>query len=234
MHHLTEELRGLPRERQHERLREIVPALSLAERFDLLHRLGVYHHSESLSGAASTLAETAELRAALPGWIAEYEVASILDIPCGDFHWMQRVEFAGSYTGADIVPDLVERNRLLYGSDRYRFLRLDATSDPLPRVDLVVCRDLFVHLGDRDVLAVLCNFVASESRLLVTNHFVDRTENVEIESGDFRPINLCRAPFLLPQPRAVIREESALADGLFRDRAMALWNLADVARAIAR
>lgn len=233
MRHLTDELRALPRDLQHERLRELVPALSLAERFDLLHRLGVYHHAESLSGAASTLDETARLRAALPEWIAAHAVDSILDIPCGDFHWMQRVEFAGHYTGADIVPGIVERNRLAYASDRRHFVLLDATSDPLPAVDLVVCRDLFVHLGNRDVRAVLGNLVASGSRLLVTNHFLDRTENPDIESGDFRPINLCRAPFGLPQPMAAIREESALAEGLFRDRAMALWRLADIARALA-
>lgn len=234
MHHLTEELRALPRDLQHERLREIVPALSLAERFDLLHQLGVYHHAESLSGAASTLDETARLRAVLPEWIAAHAVSSILDIPCGDFHWMQRVEFAGQYTGADIVPGIVEANRRAYTSDRRRFVQLDATRDPLPAADLVVCRDLFVHLGNRDVLAVLANLVASGSRLLVTNHFLERTDNPDIESGDFRPINLCCAPFGLPQPMASIREESALADGLFRDRAMALWRLADVSFALAR
>lgn len=233
MQTLMEELRSLPRDEQHARLREIVPGLDLQERFALLHRLGVYHHAESLSGAASTLGETSRFRAALPGWIAAHEVSTMLDIPCGDFHWMQRVDFAGQYTGADIVPEIVQENQRVHGSARRQFRLLDATRDPLPRVDLILCRDLFVHLGNRDVLAALRNMVASGSRLLVTNHFRDRESNPEIESGDFRPIHLCRPPFCLPEPESSILEQSDLADGLFRDRCMALWRLPDVARALA-
>jgi SAM-dependent methyltransferase len=230
---LLAELRALPREQLHERLRALVPALPLGERFELLHLLGVYHHAESLSGAASTLAETARLRAALPGLIASLRVESLLDIPCGDFHWMQEVPFSGSYVGADIVPEMVERNRLLYGSERRRFAVLDATSDRLPQVDLVLCRDLFVHLGNRDVAAVLRNIAASGARWLLTNHFQEREENPDIESGDFRAINLCRAPFHLSAPEVVVLEESALDGGLYRDRAMALWPVSTVARDLA-
>lgn len=231
---LVEELRALPRDEQHARLRQIVPGLGLQERFALLHRLGVYHHAESLSGAASTLDETSRFRAVLPDWIAAHSVATLLDIPCGDFHWMRRVQFAGHYTGVDIVPEIVQENRRVHGSDRREFLLLDATRDPLPKVDLIVCRDLFVHLGNRDVLAALRNMVASGSRLLVTNHFRDRLDNPEIESGDFRAINLCRPPFHLPEPESSVLEESDLADGLFRDRCMALWRLPEVAGALAR
>ena len=46
-------------------------------------------------------------------------------------------------------------------------------------------------------------------------------------------MNLCRAPFLLPPPRRVILEESELAGGALPDRAMALWELSEVARALA-
>ncbi len=229
---LVVRLGGLPPAELHERLRQIIPSLALRERFELLHRLGVYHHAETVSGAASTLSETARLRAALPGWIAEHRVATMLDIPCGDFSWMRRVPFAGHYTGADIVPEIIAANERLHGSENRRFVVLDATRDPLPQVDLVLCRDLFVHLGDRDVRAVLRNLVASRSRLLLTSHFCDRVDNPDIESGDFRAIQLCRPPFCLPEPKSVLLEESSLADGLFRDRAMALFDLAEIAQAM--
>lgn len=227
---LEAELRGLSSADQHARLRELVPALGLRERFELLHRLGVYHHAESLSGAASTLAETARLRAALPGLLEELGAATMLDIPCGDFHWMAKVELPAHYTGADIVADLVDANRTRYGSERRQFLVLDATRERLPRVDLVLSRDLVVHLGNRDVLSLLRNIVASGSRWLLTNHFAERDSNPDIESGDFRAINLCLPPFGLSPPRRTVLEESELAGGLFRDRAMALWSLETVGR----
>jgi hypothetical protein len=231
---LLARLRAMPRAAALEELRTAIGGLDLADRFALLHELGVYHHPESMSGAGSTLAETAALRAALPELLRRHGVASLLDLPCGDFHWMAEVPLGDvRYTGADIVPELVARNRLLYGDgERRRFLRLDATRDRLPAADLVLCRDLLIHLSLRDVFQVLAAVVASGARWLLTSHFAARDGNPEIESGDFRPVNLCREPFNLTEPQEVIAEESGMGEGAFRDRSMALWPTAAVGEAL--
>jgi len=117
-------------------------------------------------------------------------------------------------------------------SERRRFVVLDASRDALPAVDLIMCRDLLIHLSLADCFSVLKNFVSSGSRLLLTSHFESRSSNPEIVSGDFRPINLCRAPFNLPQALRVINERSNLGDGEFTDRSMALWELRTVRRAL--
>jgi hypothetical protein len=231
---LAQELAAVPAAELPDRLRVIVERLTLQERFDLLHRLGIYHHEESVSGAAATLAETKTLRDALPRIAKQQAVQSILDIPCGDFHWMQQVDFDADYIGADIVPDIVEENQKRYGSAKRRFVLLDATRDALPRVDLIHCRDLLIHLSTRDCWAALSNFVASGSRLLLTSHFANRRENGEIVSGDFRPVNLTAPPFNFSEPIEVINEQSALADHQFTDRSMALWPLAGIAEVVRR
>jgi SAM-dependent methyltransferase len=225
---LARELAGLESSELHDRLRVEVERLSLPERFDLLHRLGIYHHPDSVSGAAATLEETAELRDALPWLVEERRVTSVLDIPCGDYYWMQYVELNVDYTGADVVPEIVEENQKRYGAHQRRFVVLDATRDPLPKVDMILCRDLLIHLSNSDCRAALDNFIASGSRFLLTSHFASRTGNPDIVSGDFRPINLCAPPFNVPQPLEVINEKSALGDGTFKDRSMALWRLADL------
>lgn len=228
-------LKGLPLAEIRRQLEGLGEALPLSARFELLHLLGVYHHPESVSGVGSTLRETARLRAALPALVREERVRSLLDIPCGDFHWMQQVALdveGVDYTGADVVPAIVEANQKIHGGGRRRFVVLDATRDPLPAVDLILCRDLLIHLSNDDVLAALRSFARSGSRLLLTSHFADRTDNPDIASGDFRPIHLCRAPFHLPAPLRVLPEDSELAGGAFSDRAMALWRLADVAAAL--
>jgi hypothetical protein len=232
-------LKGLPLAEIRRHLEGLGEALPLPARFELLHLLGVYHHPESVSGVGSTLRETARLREALPGLVRGEGVRSLLDIPCGDFHWMQHVALDVedvAYTGADVVPEIVAANQALYGNDRgggrRRFVVLDATRDALPAVDLILCRDLLIHLSNEDVLAALRSFAASGSRLLLTSHFADRTDNPDIESGDFRPVNLCRAPFHLPAPLRVLSEDSELGDGAFRDRAMALWRLSEIGAAL--
>lgn len=230
--HLVTELAGLDQPELRKRLGAVIDQLTISERFELLHQLRVYHHPESWSGAASTLRETAVLRRALPSLVAELGIERLLDIPCGDFHWMQHVQLTAEYIGADIVPEIVAFNRDRYGAPRRSFLMLDATADTLPTADLILCRDLLIHLSLADCWAALSRFVGSGSRYLLTNHFVERARNPEIVTGDFRPINLERPPFNFPPPLRIIREESDLGSGSFRDRSMALWRLSDLAERI--
>lgn len=212
-----------------EALRKALPSLGLARRFELIDELGIYHHPETISGEGSTLAETAALRRALPGLIREYGIASVLDLPCGDFNWLRHVPLDGlDYVGGDIVPRIVERNRRLYSSAGRRFEVMNAAEDALPQVDLIICRDLLIHLGLADISRVLHRFAESGSVWLLVTHFSGTSENVDIESGDFRPVNLCAAPFHLPAPIRVVPEESAMAGGRYGDRAMALWRIPDV------
>ena len=232
---LSRRLAALERPEQVARLREMVSHLTLAERFALLHELGVYRHAEAVSGEGSTPAETAALRAALPALLAAQGVRTLLDVPCGGFDWMREVDLAGvDYVGVDIVPALVAENRARFGGPTLRFLVLDATRDALPAADLVLCRDLLVHLSLADLAAALRNFVGSGARLLLTNHYGERDGNPDILSGDFRPVNLCRPPFSLPPPLWTLSEDSRMGDGLFPDRCMALWHLADVDAALRR
>lgn len=211
-------------------LRPRVAELSLAERFELIDRLGIYRDPESRSGEGSSLAETAALRRALPALLEAHDVRTILDIPCGDFGWMRKVDLGDrDYLGADIVAEIVEENEARFGRPGRRFRVLDGAADALPRVDLIVCRDLLIHLSLGDIARTLRNFLASGSRRLLASHYSDRRENPDIPSGDFRPVNLCAPPFDFPPPLAIVNEESRQGDGAYPDRGMALWEVAALA-----
>jgi hypothetical protein len=213
------------------RLAEVAPTLNIDERFWLLHRLGVYHGRNSASGLASDTAATLPLRAALPGLRRDLQVASVVDAPCGDCHWMALAGFCGldSYLGLDIVGDVVAQNQAHHGAPGRRFRRADITIDPIERADLILCRDAFIHLGDADVLAALCNFVASDSKWLLTTSFDRRRGNADILAGWFRPISLEAPPFSLPRPLRRLSEIDPSGERLYPDRALALWPLAAVA-----
>lgn len=184
---------------------------------------------ESASGPGSSLAQTQVVAAALPNMFRSLAIRSMLDVPCGDFNWMQRVDLEDiQYVGADIVPGIVIRNLSRFGGPGREFRQLDLLKDRLPASDLVLCRDCLVHFSYQDAFRVLQNICDSESKYLLTTTFTDRTSNSDIATGRWRPVNLEIAPFGLPTPLEVINEKCTIADGAFADKALALWRVADI------
>ena len=149
----------------------------------------------------------------------------MLDIPCGDLHWLNQVDLGVSYTGADIVPDIVESNRQKYTTPNRQFLCLDATTSPLPQADVILCRDCLVHLSFANIHRALSNFRASGSRYLLMTHFYDVTVNRDIADGDWRPLNFTLEPFKFLAPLQLIVENCIEGDGAYRDKALGLWEL---------
>jgi hypothetical protein len=188
----------------------------------------VWGSDESVSGPGSTLEATKNIRAAIPGIFAELKIRSILDAPCGDFHWFHHLlpDLDIDYLGADIVPELIARNTAAFGSNRVAFKVHDIVTEPLPRVDLWLCRDCLFHLPLCDVRQALANFVNSGvPSLLVTNH-PQVAVNHEIIHGEFRPLNLQAAPFNLPEARWTVPEDDPKKLG----QVLALWKAEDVAQ----
>ncbi|OLB74954.1 MAG: hypothetical protein AUI14_22280 [Actinobacteria bacterium 13_2_20CM_2_71_6] len=199
------------------------------EIFTYIYRANLWGSPESESGVGSELAATAVLRAELPRLLRRYGVRSLLDLPCGDFGWLSQVDLSGiDYTGADIVPDIVVRNTERYRAPNRRFVRLNLNRDPLPRADLVLCRDCLVHLRYAQIFAAFANLRRSGSTYLLATTFVELDANAEIDTGDWRPLNLCLPPFALPKPLAVIVEDCTEIGGAYADKALGLWRIADL------
>jgi hypothetical protein len=201
----------------------------MAEIFTRIYRLRSWGDGESRSGPGSGLERTEGIRADLAALVRSLGVRSLLDAGCGDFHWMQATDLGlDTYLGVDIVEDVVSACAAQYSRTGYQFERLDITRDPLPRVDLILCRDVLPHLSHADIHFALDNFVRSGSKWLLTNTFVDREANVDVSTGDWRPINLEHAPFSLPAPSLVLDERCHHTDGIFRDKRLSLWDLSSI------
>ena len=134
------------------------------------------------------------------------------------------------YTGGDIVADAggEQPGAVWRPGSRRRFVRLDLTADPLPRADVVLCRDCLVHLSFDHIRQAFDNLRRSGSTWLLTTTFLEHHENVDIESGDWRILNLTRAPFNLPAPEGVLVEGCLEGDGAYADKALGLWRIADL------
>ncbi len=185
--------------------------------------------TDSVSGRGSDLKQTEVVRETLPRVFREYGVKSMLDVPCGDFHWMRHVDLSGvDYVGGDIVAELVERNAAQYAAGNVSFRKLNLLEDELPKVDLVFCRDCLVHLSFEHVFAALNRICASGSTYLLTTTFVDRKKNVDIATGNWRTLNVQVAPFEFPEPLLLVNEKCTEDGGQFRDKSLGLWRVSDL------
>jgi hypothetical protein len=201
--------------------------LSRRRIFGLIHDEGLWRGDESVSGMGSNLANTRRVREALPALLSTIGVRSMLDLPCGDCHWMRHVPLEGVlYIGADIVPALVERTAQAWPGEERRFMTLDLCSDALPAVDLLFCRDALVHLSDVDLRRALRNIRRSPIRYLLTTHFRDTNrKNTPIHTGEWRPLCLTGAPWHFPSPLQIIDEGYLGEGGQFADKCLALWRV---------
>jgi hypothetical protein len=191
-----------------------------------LHRVARDGRGESLSGPGSSLEQTVVLRRELPRLFEMLGIRVLLDAPCGDFHWLSRMQIAVDYVGIDIVPDLVAQNQLRFPG--YDFRLADLATDQLPRSDLILCRDALVHCDHALAFEILRNFQRSGAEWLLTTTFVGRDDNHEIALGDWRPLNLERAPYNFPSPSRVIAECCSEGGDRYRDKALGLWRLSDL------
>ncbi len=198
---------------------------------------------ESLSGTGSDLPITAQLRVRLAFLIKMLGIKTLCDVPCGDFHWMKEVDLSGvDYLGADIVPAMIEKNQKDYGSAARKFIHLDVVKESPPPVDLIFCKDLFLHLSLAEVRTVLGNFKKSGATYLLANSLllpVFPTKqglirmNLKGINADFpdladpearmygRNVSLLDPPFSLPEPLLVLLWNEV---GVH----FCLWRLADL------
>jgi SAM-dependent methyltransferase len=182
---------------------------------------------ETASGRGSSLSRTAAIRRELPALFAELGVRSVVDAGCGDFHWFAALEVEPDrYLGIDVVDALVADNRARHGAAHRRFAALDVIRDPLPKADLILCRDCLVHLKNRQVVAALENFRRSGSRYLLATTFTGEHANADAPLGGWRPLNLERPPFGLGPPLRLISERDSVEDARYGDKSLGLWTLA--------
>jgi hypothetical protein len=197
--------------------------------FTTIYQENFWGSPESRSGEGSTLANTASIRSGLERFIAEWNIKSMVDAPCGDFNWMKELVLPDDfrYTGIDIAQQVIASNNINYASQRRNFICGDLTADPIPAAELVFCRDCLFHLSYKHIYKFIDRFLESGAQFLMTSTHKNKSAflNVDILSGGFRKIDLFSTPFLFDRD-VLFRVDDFVAP--FPEREMCVWSRAQI------
>jgi hypothetical protein len=226
----------LRKERKKKLYKKMLEESDHRKRFEMIYTNNLWDSPESRSGPGSEISNTAATMRALQQIISDKEIKTIVDAPCGDFHWMQHVVNGTTirYHGIDIVQDLIGTNTNKFESANISFSVGDICSDHIPDCDLLIVRDCLFHLSLPDIENFLKNISNTNYRYLFTTTFTDQggtiVLNTDITTGDFRPINLFKWPFSFSIEKVISFVPEFQENGL--QRAMILLEKKDVPTAL--
>lgn len=195
---------------------------ALKEIFTNIYENHSWNGEESVSGSGSDLKATVVIRNKIPRLFEELHIKTVIDVPCGDFWWFKEIDMTqlAWYLGIDIVDELIQNNNALYANNKITFKQGDLSTEILPKADLVLCRDLFLHLSNATNLAILQNLKLSQAKYLLISTYPSIINNTDKKaSRSCRPINLELPPFNFPKPIILIDENDN------RGKHLGLWKL---------
>jgi hypothetical protein len=178
---------------------------------------------------SSSLIGTQKLRDDILKLLEKYNIRSIFDGGCNDCKWASSLAQYIDYQGGDIAPGLIAE-----AWHWYPYLNInihDVTTDPFPPVELVMIRDVAIHLNNQDKQRVIKNWLDSNIPFLLTTHNIDQEQNTDFDYADefpVSPVNWCLMPWNFPQPRDYITETVDQAENKAAGRVLALWHRDDI------
>ena len=201
--------------------------------FTDIYKQNYWQGKESVSGTGSDKDQVRFITDKLPRLFQAIGAKTVLDLPCGDFLWMNEVDLEGvDYIGGDIVKELIADNTVKFSRENVRFDHINLLEDRLPEADVVIVRDCLVHFSYNDIFKALRNICDSNIKYLLATTFTNERGNRDIATGQWRPLNLERAPINLPKPPQAINEGCTEGNGLFADKSLGLWKVDDIREAI--
>lgn len=202
-----------------------VEQLSLAERFGQIYATGAWGTAAGasfFSGPGSLPNASFREEEIVCAFLNKHDKAStIVDVGCGDFQVgrriLSKVQRPVTYIGCDVVPELIAHNQSMFGSGTTRFEVCDITVDGIPLCDLVLCRQVFQHLSNANILSAIEMIRQSSPYALFTNAMPNNSfvPNLDLPAGVHTRIalgsglRLDEAPFML---RPIEAHENRISD----------------------
>ena len=104
------------------------------------------------------------------------EVNSILEIQCGDGYDIENCVALQDknlkYIGVDVVDEVIQDNRQYFRNEKNKlFMILDASNEPLPQCDLVVCSGIMEYLPIANIWSLIENIRDSGAKYVAFDYY---------------------------------------------------------------
>jgi len=136
----------------------------------------------------------------LKKFIVEHNIKSIVDLGCGDFRCGPLIydDLDVTYNGYDIYEKVIEYNAMNNSAQKYTFTHLDFCNrrDEIISGDLCILKDVIQHWSLNDIYTFLDYMVTSKKykHILICNCGYQPADNLEIQTGGFRPLSCMYLP----------------------------------------
>jgi SAM-dependent methyltransferase len=169
---------------------------SHAEIFDKIYANNIWGYG---SGPGSIPENTENYRWFLTRFMKSNNIKSVTDVGCGDWQISRLIDWKGiNYVGIDVSKVVLE-NVKHFSAPGIHFKQLNAIQDNLPDAELLILKDVLQHWSIADIKAFIPK-ISKFKFALITNgspQSLSHLTNSEIETGQYRPVDLLLPPFEL-------------------------------------
>ena len=189
--------------------------------FRNIYKSNGWKSKESVSGPGSAVSRTIELRQKLLQIITNFNIKSVVDIPCGDLNWISPIlDKIPNYVGIDIVDELILKNKKKFNNNI--FYIDDIRSSEKLNCDLLIVRDALFHFSRKNVMLALKNIKKNNPQYILTTEVINKNhKNKNIRDGAWHPIALQNSPYNFPEPIFKIKEDA-------KHKYICLWKVKDI------
>jgi SAM-dependent methyltransferase len=157
----------------------------------------IYTHNVWGKGSGEGSAEelTREYRKFLHNFLRANRIRSVVDLGCGDWQFSRHMDWSGiEYCGVDVSSVVLEATRS-FSAPNIRFQEMNGIEGALPPADLLICKDVVQHWSNADIARLFPRLNGFRFALITNAFHPAITENQDIATGEFRPLNLLAKPF---------------------------------------
>jgi SAM-dependent methyltransferase len=156
---------------------------------------------QGTSGPGSSMEQGRHFIEYINIFLQKNPIQTVVDVGCGDWVLAKAIDWGNRhYLGLDIVDSVVKKNQALHTAENVQFAVLDAGAEPIPPGDLLICKDVLMHLPFTNIFHILEQAKKFKFAIFVNDVYPEDAPNIDRPSCGFRPLDLTKPPFnLIPE-----------------------------------